>query len=74
MKNYTQQLKEFKEYMNACFLVLMENGDEHDNHDFYNADFEITFRGKKVTLYNGASVFQAIEEIVQTELDENEDV
>jgi hypothetical protein len=72
MNNYVKQLKEFKEYMNACFLVLMDYGDEFDVNEFYNAEFKITFRGKSVTLANGASVFQAIEEIVQNEIDEEE--
>ena len=74
MNNYVKQLKDFKNYMDACFLVLMEHGDSDDNHAFYNSDFEITFRGKKVTLYNGAAVYQAIEEIIQTEIDESEEV
>lgn len=69
---YTKQLKEFKQYMNECFNVLMVHGDDNDNESFYNSNFEVTFRGVKVTLANGADVFQAIEEIVQTEIDENE--
>ena len=40
---YTEQLKKFKEYMNACFDVLMVYGDDVDNESFYNSDFEITF-------------------------------
>lgn len=72
MNDYVKQLKEFKEYMNACFTVLMEYGDEFDVEEFYNTEFKITFRGKTVKLANGASVFQAIEEIVQTEIDEEE--
>ena len=74
MKNYTRQLKEFQTYMNACFMVLMEHGDEFDCEEFYNCDFEITFRGKKVTIYNSASAFQAIEEIIATEIDESEEI
>lgn len=74
MQNYLKQLKEFQSYMSACFEVLMEHGDEDNVGEFYNTNFEITFRGKKVTLYNGATVFQAIEEIIQTEIDESEDV
>lgn len=73
MHDYVKQLKSFQSYMNACFEVLMEHGDEDNVHEFYNTDFEITFRGKKVTLYNGAAVFQAIEEIIATEIDESEE-
>lgn len=72
MNNYVKQLKEFKEYMDACFLVLMDYGDEFDINEFYSSSFEITFRGKKVTLANGADAFQAIEEIIQNEIDEEE--
>lgn len=74
MKDYTKQLKDFREYMNACFMVLMEHGNGDENQAFYNSDFEITFRGKTVTLYNSADVFCAIEEIIQAEIDESEEV
>ena len=46
--------------------------DEFNNEDFYNSDFEIKFRGMSEKLANGADVFQAIEEIIQREIDENE--
>ncbi len=75
MTDYVKQLKDFQSHMNACFDVLMNTGATNETIDiFYNSDFEITFRGKKVTLYNGADVFQALEEIIQTEIDENEEV
>ena len=74
MDNYAKQLKDFQSYLNACFEVLMENGDKNDVEAFYNSDFEIIFRGKKVTLYNGATVFQAIEEIIATEIEESEEI
>jgi uncharacterized membrane-anchored protein len=74
MNDYVKQLKEFKNYMNACFDVLMEHGNNGDIDSFYQSEFEITFRGKKVTLANGAEVFQAIEEIIQTEIDDCEEV
>ena len=74
MGNYVKQLKDFQSYLNACFEVLMEHGDKNDVEAFYNSDFEITFRGKKVTLYNGATVFQAIEEIVATEIEESGEI
>lgn len=75
MKNneYLSQLKEFQSYMGACFDVLMAYGDFEDTNSFYRSDFEITFRGRKVTLANGATVFQMIEELIATEIDENEE-
>jgi len=69
---YTEQLERFKKYMETCFDVLMVYGDDAENESFYNSDFKITFRGVTVTLENGADVFQAIEEIIQREIDENE--
>lgn len=74
MSDYLKQLKEFQSYMNACFEVLMTYGNETTNEVFYNSPFEITFRGKKVTIANGAEVFQAIEEIIQTEIDNEEEI
>lgn len=71
--NYLKQLKEFREYMNACFKVLMDNGDNVSVDLFYRSQFKITFRGETVTLENGAEVFQAIEEIVQAEIDNEEE-
>jgi uncharacterized membrane-anchored protein len=73
MNNYLKQLKEFQSYMNACFEVLMDNGDSDTVDIFYRSEFEITFRGKKVTLANGAEVFQGIEELIQTEIDNEEE-
>ena len=73
-KNYLSQLKAFREYMNACFDVLMAYGDSSDVDSFYRSEFEITFRGRKVTLANGADVFQAIEEIIQMEIDNEEEI
>ena len=70
---YLAQLRAFQNYLNACFEVLMDKGDETTVDVFYNSPFEITFRGKKVTLANGAEVFQAIEEIIQTEIDNEEE-
>lgn len=69
---YTEQLKDFKNHMDACFNVLMHHGSEEENEIFYNSDFKITFHGVTVTLVNGADVFQTIEEIIQREIDENE--
>lgn len=75
MRGYLAQLKAFQRHLNITFEVLMN--DDCTNEDvtlFYNSDFEITFRGKTVTLANGAEVFQAIEEIVQNEIDEYEEM
>lgn len=74
MNEYIKQLKDFKSYMNACFMVLMDYGNNENVSEFYSSDFEITFRGKKVTIGNGAEVFQAIEEIIQTEIDNEEEI
>lgn len=75
MDNYVKQLKDFQAHMNACFEVLMNTGSTNETIDiFYNSDFEITFRGKKVIIANGAEVYQAIEEIIATEIDESEEV
>lgn len=72
---YLAQLRAFQNHLNACFDVLMNTGATDETVDiFYNSDFEITFRGKRVRLSNGAEVFQAIEEIVQTEIDEMEEI
>lgn len=74
MNNYVKQLKEFKNYMDACFEVLMCNDETPESVDmFYRSDFTITFRGKTVTLANGADVFQGIEEIIATEIDNEEE-
>jgi hypothetical protein len=72
---YLAQLRAFQDHLNACFEVLMNTGATNETIDiFYNSDFEITFRGKKVSLANGADVFQAIEEIIQCEIDDCEEV
>ena len=68
MNNYVKELKEFKAYMNACFTVLMEYGDEFSTNEFYNEEFKIVFRGKMEKRANGAEVFQAIEEIIDHEI------
>ena len=66
---YAKQLKEFQNYMSAVFDVLMNTGETPESVDmFYRSDFTITFRGKTVTLANGAEVFQGIEELIDTEL------
>ena len=72
---YLNQLKEFRQYLGACFDVLMGDACTDETVDiFYQSEFEITFRGKKVTLENGAEVFQGIEELIQTEIDNEEEI
>lgn len=71
--NYLAKLKDFRKYMTTCFDILM--GDECDGgtvDNFYRSDFEIKWRGKTIVLHNGAEVFQGIEEIIQTEIDNEE--
>lgn len=72
-ENYVKQLKAFKNYMDACFEVMMEYGNDITIDEFYNTPFEITFRGATVKIANGADVFQGIEEIIQAEIDNEEE-
>lgn len=75
MNNYVKQLKEFQTYLTVCFDVMMGDDCTNDTVDiFYRSNFEITFRGKKVTLENGADVFQGIEELIQAEIDNEEEI
>ncbi len=68
---YEKQLQAFQDHMSNSFDVLMGEGCTNESCDiFYKSNFEISFRGKTVTLYNGADVFQAIEEIIQCELED----
>ena len=72
---YVEQLKTFQKHMSECFNTMM--GDDCTNEsvdDFYTSEFKIAWRGKTVTLANGADVFQGIEEILQIEIDECEGV
>ena len=68
LQEYANQLKSFKKYMDVNFNVLMENGNSNSVDIFYNSDFEIKWRGKTVTISNGADVFQGIEELIDQEL------
>lgn len=72
---YTKELKAFREHMLHSMDVLMGDActDETIN-AFYNSKFEITWRGKTISLCNGADVFQGIESILENEIDENEEV
>ena len=68
LKEYADQLRSFKKYMDINFNVLMKNGNSNSVDIFYNSDFEIKWRGKTVTLSNGADIFQGIEELIDQEL------
>lgn len=71
-EKYLEQLKDFQTFMNACFKVFMCEGATDETREiFYRSDFEITFRGKTVTLYNSADVFTGIEELLTSEIEEN---
>lgn len=68
---YVEQLKTFKNHMSACFDAFMGDTCTNETVDmFYRSEFEIKWRGKTVTLANGAEVFQGIEEIVQSEIED----
>lgn len=72
-REYIDQLKVFQSHMSNSFEVFMgDAGTDETCTNFYNSQFEITWRGKTVTLENGAEVFQGIESIIETEIDENE--
>lgn len=72
---YLDQLKAFKKHMSECFDSMMGDDCTDESVDsFYTSDFKIAWRGKTVTLTNGADVFQGIEEVLQIEIDECEGV
>lgn len=71
---YLDQLKAFKKHMGECFDTMMGDDCTNESVDaFYTSEFKIAWRGKTITLANGAEVFQGIEEIIQTEIDEYEE-
>ena len=74
VKEYAKQLKEFQEYLNACFEILVINGDSNSIDSFNNSEFEIKFRGKTAKLANMAVVYQGIEELIQSEIEESEEI
>lgn len=75
MKRYVSQLKAFKEHLSSALDMCLGDDCTNESVDaFYNSNFEITFRGKTITIANGAEVFQAIEEIVDTEISDCEEV
>lgn len=70
---YIRKLRDFREHMTTSYDVLMgDYGDDKTCETFYTSTFAITWRGKTVELENGATVFQGIEELIDTEIDENE--
>lgn len=73
LKEYVNQLRKFQRHMEVTFEALMHDDADGDSVDhFYRSDFEIKWRGKTVTLGNGAEVFQGIEYIIAQEIDELE--
>ena len=70
ISKYEKQLQEFKEFMYDTFDKLLgDNGDDKTCDDFYSSAWEITWRGKTVKIENGAEVFNGIEDIIDTELE-----
>ena len=70
---YVEQLKAFRKHLEDAFEELMSDDSTDASVDsFYNSEFKINWRGKTVTLGNGAEVFQGIEEIIQNEIDNEE--
>lgn len=68
---YLEQLKAFRKHMSECFENMMGDDCTNESVDsFYNSEFKIAWRGKTVTLANGADVFQGIEEIIENEIEE----
>lgn len=68
---YVEQMKAFKKHLSECFDTLMGDDCTDESVDsFYTSEFKIAWRGKTVTLANGAEVFQGIEELIQMEIDE----
>lgn len=72
--NYVEQLKAFQRHLVVTFEVLMDSEDPNSINLFYNSDFEIKWRGKTVTLSNGAEVFQGIEEIINQEINDSKEI
>lgn len=70
---YVWQLKIFKEHMLDAFDAFMGTDSDDEMNDFYDSEFTITFRGKTVILGNSAEVFQAIETLINNEIDEWEE-
>lgn len=74
-REYVSQLKAFSAFMGNTFEQYMGDDCTNETVDiFYNSAFKIEWRGKAVTLANGAEVFQGIEEIIQTEIDNEEEI
>lgn len=69
--NYITDLKAFQKHMSDAVNRFFDNQDNEEIIEhFYNSDFTISFMGKTVTLYNGADVFQAIEDIIEQEIED----
>lgn len=74
MQKHLEQLHNFKNHLNNTFNDLMgDDATPESVNEFYNSDFIITFRGQRVTLRNGADIFQGIEELIEVELENCEE-
>ena len=71
-KKHVAQLKAFSQHLSD--MIEKYIGDDLDDTSardmFYNSNFTISFMGKSVEVYNGADVFQSIEEIIDFEIQE----
>ena len=66
---YLEQLKDFKDHMDAS-LNSMRSDIQEKIDEFYSLKFEVTFNNKTVTLVNGADVFNAIYSCIEDEITE----
>lgn len=70
---YIDQVKAFRRHMSEAFEELMGDDCTDDSVDsFYTSEFKINWRGKTITLQNGAEVFQGIEWVIDTEIEDCE--
>lgn len=70
---YLEQLKTFRRRMEDTFEALTGDDSTDDMvEEFYRSEFSVSWRGKTVTLANGAEVFQAIETILDEEIENEE--
>lgn len=69
-ERYKTELSDFLAHLGDTFGEMMcDNATSETITEFYNMDFTITWNEKTVKIYNGAEVFQGIEDVIQTEID-----
>lgn len=72
-RDYVARMKEFRKHMSDTYYVLMDDDATDEScTEFYQSQFQITWRGKTITLDNSATVFQNIDDLLEIEIDENE--